>query len=48
MDKTFLQYDVIIVGGGAAGLVAAVCCAKKLFGNIRVAVVEKEFKLGKN
>ncbi len=47
MDKTFLQYDVIIVGGGAAGLVAAVCCAKKLFGNIRVAVVEKEFKLGK-
>ena len=42
-----MNYDIIIVGGGAAGLVAAVCCAKKLGGKNRIAVVEKEFKLGK-
>ena len=47
MSDKILQYDIIIVGGGAAGLVAAVCCAKKLKGKIKIAVIEKEFKLGK-
>ena len=47
MSDKILQYDIIIVGGGAAGLVAAVCCAKKLSGKIKIAVIEKEFKLGK-
>ena len=47
MNDKILQYDIVIVGGGAAGLVAAVCCAKKLNGKIKIAVIEKEFKLGK-
>ena len=47
MNDKILQYDIIIVGGGAAGLVAAVCCAKKLGRKIKIAVIEKEFKLGK-
>ena len=47
MNDKILQYDIVIVGGGAAGLVAAVCCAKKLSGKIKIAVIEKEFKLGK-
>lgn len=47
MNNKILQYDIAIVGGGAAGLVAAVCCAKKLGGKIKIAVIEKEFKPGK-
>ena len=47
MNDKILQYDIAIVGGGAAGLAAAVCCAKKLGGKIKIAVIEKEFKLGK-
>ncbi len=49
MNSDFYEYDIIIIGGGAAGLVAAVCCAKKLYGksDARIAVVEKEFKVGK-
>ncbi len=47
MSEKILQYNVVVVGGGAAGLAAAVCCAKKTDGKIKIAVIEKENKIGK-
>ena len=50
MDNKILNYDIAIIGGGAAGLVAAVCCAKKLNNgksNKRIALIEKENRVGK-
>lgn len=49
MEKNYLHCDIAIIGGGTAGLVAAVCCAKKLakIKGIKIAILEKENKVGR-
>ena len=47
MSEKNRNYDLIIVGGGAAGLAAAVAFGRRMGGNARAAVIEKEEKPGR-
>ncbi len=40
-------YDIAIIGGGASGLISAISADKKSNGTRKIAIIEKEDKLGK-
>jgi predicted flavoprotein YhiN len=46
MSKNTIRYDLIIIGGGAAGIMAAIS-AKRHDKNIKVAILDRTFALGR-